>query len=105
LVELNPVKWEGVTLDRADIAKRCRARSLVAVYGAVQDALAEAWGKQTWLCKSMQNVMYLPAIDAYYPEAKYLYLYRDGRDVALSFRKAVVGEKSYYHIASEWAAA
>jgi hypothetical protein len=105
LVELNPVPWEGVVLDRADVARRCRARSLVAVFGAVYDVLAETQGAQTWLCKSMQNVMYLPQIDAYYPEAKYLYLFRDGRDVAVSFRKAVVGEKHYYHIANEWATA
>lgn len=105
LVELNPVPWEGVVLDRADVARRCRARSLVAVFGAVYDVLAETQGAQTWLCKSMQNVMYLPQIDAYYPDAKYLYLFRDGRDVAVSFRKAVVGEKHYYHIANEWATA
>ncbi len=105
LVELNPVPWEGVVLDRADVARRCRARSVVAVFGAVYDVLAETQGAQTWLCKSMQNVMYLPQIDAYYPDAKYLYLFRDGRDVAVSFRKAVVGEKHYYHIANEWATA
>jgi len=105
LVELNPVPWEGVVLDRADVARRCRARSPVAVFGAVYDVLAETQGAQTWLCKSMQNVMYLPQIDAYYPDAKYLYLFRDGRDVAVSFRKAVVGEKHYYHIANEWATA
>ncbi len=105
LVELNPVPWEGVVLDRADVARRCRARSVVAVFGAVYDVLAETQGAQTWLCKSMQNVMYLPQIDAYYPGAKYLYLFRDGRDVAVSFRKAVVGEKHYYHIANEWATA
>jgi hypothetical protein len=105
LVELNPVPWEGVVLDRDDVARRCRARSLVAVFGAVYDVLAETQHAQTWLCKSMQNVMYLPQIDAYYPDAKYLYLFRDGRDVAVSFRKAVVGEKHYYHIANEWASA
>ena len=103
LVELNPVPWEGVTLDRANIAKRCRERSLVAVFGAVYQALAEAQGANTWLCKSLQNVLYLPEIQAYFPNAQYIYLYRDGRDVAVSFRKAVVGEKHFYFIAKEWA--
>lgn len=105
LVELNPVPWEGVRLDRADIAKRCRNRSLVAVFGAAYEALADARGAKTWLCKSLQNVLYLPEIEAYFPDALYIYLYRDGRDVAVSFRKAVVGEKHFYHIAKEWAAA
>jgi len=105
LVELNPVPWEGVALDRADIAKRCRSRSVAAAFGAVYDALADARGARNWLCKSLQNVLYLPEIEAYFPDARYIYLYRDGRDVAVSFRKAVVGEKHFYHIAREWAGA
>lgn len=103
LVELNPVPWEGVTLDRKLVAAACRERSLIAVFGAVYQALADSQGASTWLCKSMQNTLFLPEIEAYFPDAKYIYLYRDGRDVAVSFRKAVVGEKHFYHIAKEWA--
>lgn len=103
MVELNPVPWEGVELNRRKVAGTCRERSLMAVYGAVYQALADARGARTWLCKSMQNTMYLPKIEGYFPDAKYIYLYRDGRDVAVSFRKAVVGEKHFYHIAKEWA--
>ncbi len=29
-------------------------------------------------------------------------MYRDGRDVAVSFKKAIVGEKHIYHLASQW---
>jgi Sulfotransferase family len=105
LVELNPVPWEGVVLERADVAARCRKRSLVAVFGAVYDVMAEAQGAKTWCCKSLANISYLPEIEAYYPEAKYIYLYRDGRDVAVSFSKAVVGEKHFYHVAKEWSEA
>jgi sulfotransferase family protein len=102
LVELNPVPWEGVTLDRKDVAARCRQNSLVAVFGAVYDVMAEAWGAKTWCCKSLANIYYLPEIEDYFTDAKYIYLYRDGRDVAVSFSKAVVGEKHFYHIAKEW---
>jgi hypothetical protein len=103
LVELNPVPWEGVTLDRRDIALRCNERSLVAVFGAVYDIMAKKHGAQTWCCKSLANINYLNEIDRHFREsAKYIYLYRDGRDVAVSFRKAVVGEKHFYHIAKEW---
>jgi len=105
LVELNPVPWEGVNFDRAEIAGRCRTRSVVATAGAVYDRLAEAWGKSGWCCKSLANIQYLDDIERHYQdEAKYIYLYRDGRDVAVSFSKAVVGEKHFYHIAGEWGA-
>lgn len=105
LVELNPVPWEGVTLDRDDIASRCTAHSLVAVFSAVYDVLAETRNAEEWCCKSLANVHYIPEINEYLPKAKYFYLYRDGRDVAVSFKKAVVGQKHFYHIAQEWAKA
>src|SRR5882672_9638115 len=93
LVESNPVPWEGVVLNRKNVAARCRKRNLVAVFGAVYDVMAEAWGANTY---------YLPEIKDYFTGEKYIYLYRDGRDVAVSFSKAVVGEKHFYHIAKEW---
>lgn len=102
LVETNPVPWEGVTLNRADVTRRCRQPVLAAVYGAVHDILAETQGKQDWLCKSLANVHYLDELEAYFAQPKYLYLYRDGRDVALSFSKAIVGEKHFYPIAQQW---
>lgn len=105
LVESNPVAWEGVTLDRDDIVARCQAPSVVAVFYAIYDILAETWGAKRWCCKSLANVFYLPEINDYSPDSKFIYLHRDGRDVALSFQKAVVGEKHIYHIAQAWAKA
>jgi len=102
MIEINPVAWEGVGLDRETVKACCFERSLMAVYGAVHDLMSEAKGALIWCCKSLANVHFLPQIDEFFPDARYLYLYRDGRDVAVSFRKAVVGEKSYYHIAKHW---
>ena len=105
LVELNPVPWEGVTLNRLDIQLRCRRHTLMAVCETVYDVMAEAWEARSWCCKSLANIQYLPQIEEHFRSPRYIYLYRDGRDVACSFRKAVVGEKHFYHIAREWAAA
>lgn len=104
LVELNPVSWEGVLLERNDIFRRCRTRSLAAIHGAVYDACAELQGALTWCCKSLANIQYTSELESYFVAPKYIYLYRDGRDVAVSFSKAVVGEKHFYHIAREWTA-
>jgi LPS sulfotransferase NodH len=103
LVELNPVPWEGVTLNRNDVASRCYEQSLVALHTAVYDICAEVKGAKTWCCKSLANINYIKEIEAYFKKPNYIYLFRDGRDVAVSFRKAVVGEKHFYHIAKEWA--
>jgi hypothetical protein len=102
LVELNPVPWEGVSFDREKIAEAASARSLMGVFEAVYDEAARAQGAQTWCCKSLANINFLPAIEAHFRNARYIFLYRDGRDVAVSFRKAVVGEKHFYHIARDW---
>lgn len=103
LVELNPVAWDGVRLDRETIRARCRERSLVAIYGAVMDTHAEAHGARSWMCKSMQNIRWSYDLNAYFESPKYLFLYRDPRDVCLSFSKAVIGEKHPYFIAKQWA--
>ena len=103
LVELNPVPWEGVTLDRADIERRSRRRTLMGVYEAVYDAMAAAWEARSWCCQSLANIAYLPQIEAHFRSPRYIYLHRDGRDVAVSSRKVVTGEKHFYHLAREWA--
>jgi len=104
LVERNPVPWENISrFDRDDVISRCRHHSLAAVFGAVMDIYAEANGKEKWLCKSMTYIKYAKELDAYFGAPKYIYLYRDGRDVALSFTKAVIGDKHPYCIAQKWA--
>lgn len=103
LIELNPVEWEGVELNRNNIISRCKKeKSLAAIYGAVYDIYAETHNAGTWCCKSLVNINYIDVIEEYFDQPKYIYLYRDGRDVALSFQKAVVGEKHIYNIALDW---
>jgi len=102
LVELNPVPWDKVKLNRREIFKRCKEKSLIAVYGAVMDLYAEAHGANAWVCKSMQNIQWADEINHYFDNPKYIYLYRDPRDVTLSFTKAVIGEKHPYFIAKQW---
>ncbi len=53
----------------------------------------------------MQNVKWGKEIESYQEEPLYIYLYRDPRDVALSFSKAIVGEKHPYAISKRWLAA
>jgi len=102
LVELNPVPWDKVKLNRKEIFSRCKEKSLVAVYGAVMDMYAEAHDANAWMCKSMQNIFWADDINVYFNNPKYIYLYRDPRDVTLSFTKAVIGDKHPYFIAKQW---
>lgn len=102
LIELNPVEWSGMSFDRDVVMSLAKERSLMSVYGVVYDLYAVSQDAKTWCCKSMANINFIDAIEDYFDHPKYVYLYRDGRDVALSFQKAVVGEKHIYNIAKDW---
>ena len=102
LIHRNPVPWDNVELSEKEIFRRCRERSLVAVYGATMDLYAEAEKADYWVCKSMQNIRWLDDLERYFDEPLYIYLYRDPRDVCLSFTKAVVGDKHPYFITEKW---
>jgi len=101
-VEANPVEWEGVQIDRDWIFDNSENYSLFEINKLVYEQVAMHKQSKYWCCKSMANVHYSNELDAHSPDLKYVYLYRDGRDVAVSFKKAIVGEKHIYHLASQW---
>ena len=102
LVENNPVPWKGVTFNRNEIVDRCKNQTLIEIFRVIYDLKAETDKAKFWVCKSMANVKYADEFEAAGMKMLYIYLYRDGRDVASSFRKAIVGEKHVYHIANQW---
>jgi hypothetical protein len=102
LVELNPVPWIGIRLDRSAIVRSCHNRTLVEVFRRVYESGAAQHSAGLWCCKSMQNVHHLDLLTENGLDPFLIFLYRDGRDVALSFRKAIVGPKHIYHIARQW---
>ena len=105
LVETNPVSWKLGPIDRTTLEQACSENSLVAVYFEIHNLLTRHNMATDWVCKSLANVHFAEEIDRFGGEsAKFIHLHRDGRDAALSFRKAIVGEKSFYHIAKQWRA-
>jgi hypothetical protein len=101
-VKANPVSWEMDTLDASLLISRCRSHSLIEINKAVYELYAEQHGAAIWCCKSMASLDYIPQIEAAGVNPIYIHLVRDGRDVAASFRKAIVGEKHIYHLARQW---
>ncbi|MNK41466.1 Sulfotransferase domain protein [compost metagenome] len=101
-VNANPVPWDGVELDKAWIYENSKEQSLFEINRLVYESVARSKNAKYWCCKSMANVHYAGELEKYSPKLKYIYLYRDGRDVALSFKKAIVGEKHIYHLAQQW---
>lgn len=102
LIEYNPVPWEGVVLDREAIRLQCSSNSLVEIFIAVYNLKAQHSKAAYWCCKSMSNMNCVDGFESVGFKPIYIHLYRDGRDVALSFKKAIVGPKHTYHIAKQW---
>ncbi len=100
-VMLNPVSW-GIDYHAQKIASNIKSRSLVGIYQSIYEHYATKEGKSYWCSKSMANLHFIPHIELEGIRPIYIHLIRDGRDVAVSFRNAIVGEKHCYHIAKQW---
>jgi hypothetical protein len=101
-VEANPVPWDNIHIDRNWIFKNSKVYTLFEINRLVYEQAAISKNSKYWCCKSMANVHYAYELEDHSPDLKYIYLYRDGRDVAVSFKKAIVGEKHIYNLAKQW---
>ncbi|MDW3194809.1 MAG: sulfotransferase [Cytophagales bacterium] len=99
-VDANPVPWEGVALDRNKIV--ASTSSIIDIFRQLYEARMQHDGANIWCCKSTFNINYVADMESAI-RPFYIYLYRDGRDVATSFKKAIVGPKHVYHLAQKWA--
>lgn len=101
-IELNPIPWKTTKFDRMDVIRRCSANRLTNIMFTCYEIEAEANGANISCCKSMASVHFMDRIEDEGREPFYIHLVRDGRDVALSFQKALVGDKHFYHLAKNW---
>jgi hypothetical protein len=101
-VDANPVPWDGIKIDRDWIFANSKRYSLFEINRLIYEQAAISKKAKHWCCKSMANVHFSDELERHNPNLKYIYLYRDGRDVAVSFKKAIVGEKHIYNLASQW---
>ncbi|MEY8800928.1 sulfotransferase [Leisingera sp. XS_AS12] len=71
-------------------AEQLKLRSLRGLIESFYAYLARKAGSQAlrWGDKTPWNTYHLPAIGSLFPQARYVWLMRDGRDVALSYVKA-----------------
>lgn len=102
LVELNPVPWDDEKFNRDLIFSMCEKRTLLEVFIRIHEYKCAEKNKTTWCCKSLESVIFLDEFDKENFTPFIIYLERDGRDVAASFKKIMVGEKHIYHLASKW---
>jgi hypothetical protein len=101
-VNINPVPWDNFHLDAGHILKLCRRNSLIELFTRIYEQKALQEKKRFWCCKSMESIYFYNEIEQSRLAPFYIHIYRDGRDVALSFMKAIVGPKHIYFLAKKW---
>jgi hypothetical protein len=91
-------RWD-LRLDPSSLA-HCRSyRDLIcALYGEV----ARREGKPRWGDKTPQYVAEIPSLLELFPAAKIIHIYRDGRNVALSWIPMDFGPANLYTAATAW---
>jgi hypothetical protein len=100
-VELHPYPWE-IRIDKEKIFVCAKERNLINVYFELYDQYRESVNKKMWGCKSTFMIYHVAFVRKYYPGAKFLYMVRDGRDVAVSAKKTIFNRYSVFYTAQLW---
>jgi hypothetical protein len=94
----------GFTIDkeRAFLRAARGRRDYATVLEAFFEQLANHHGMQRWGDKTPEYNSRLPVLLSLFPNAQFVHIVRDGRDVALSGFKMHFGAGNSYHAAVEW---
>lgn len=93
--------WE-IELDRDRVLKRLRAPTLWEVFRALYELHAEAEGAGLWFAKDSEQFLYANPLRAALPDTRFVYLVRDGRDVACSALASDGHDHHIYTCARRW---
>lgn len=102
MVALHPYPW-GIKIDQDKIFRDTQERNLINIYFTIYDQYLESTHKKRWGCKSTFMIYHAALIRQYYPNAKFIYMVRDGRDVAVSAKKTIFNHYNVYFTAKLWA--
>ncbi|MDZ7584261.1 MAG: sulfotransferase [Thiobacillus sp.] len=90
-------------LTSEDIIKAADTRRTRAgILSSIGELYAAKRGKQLWIEKTPQHMLYLSEIWHDFPQARILHILRDGRDVALSLSKMDWANPGFLHNLYKW---
>jgi hypothetical protein len=101
MVELHTYPWE-IKPDRAKVFLDVQERNLLNVYFAIYNQYLGYSGKRRWACKSTFMIEHVAEILHSYPDARFIFMVRDGRDVAVSAKKSIFNHFHVYYSALRW---
>jgi hypothetical protein len=101
LVELHPYPWE-ITPDRERVFVEATGRELLCIYFAIYDQYLAWSGKERWCCKSTFMIDHVADIIRHRPDARFIFMVRDGRDVAVSAKSSIFNHYHVFYTARRW---
>jgi len=101
LLECHIHPWESLP-DLDAIASSAQPMDLFGIFVAIYEWQQQEVGKARWGCKSTFMIHHVDRILARFPNAKFIWLIRDPRDVAASSRESVFNPCHPYLTASLW---
>lgn len=101
MVELHTYQWE-IKPDTEQIYNNAKERNLLNIYFQIYDQYLSYSGKARWCCKSTFMIEHVAEIIKYYPQARFIFMTRDGRDVAVSAKKSIFNHFHIYYCAKRW---
>jgi hypothetical protein len=98
-------RWPDFRLDRDELLRRLRALEPFTAGDALRAfyrCYADRAGKPRWGDKTPHYTRKMPLIQRVLPEARFIHLIRDGRDVALSLMEVHFGPEDVMGAAERW---
>lgn len=95
-------KWLPGLHENAERVAAGAAPHYAGIVEAIFTYYADQLGKPRWGDKTPGNISYMGRISAMFPNAKFIHVVRDGRDVALSTLGLSFGANTVYRAARHW---
>lgn len=92
----------GFSIDPDLLKQNIKEPNFRSLLDAIYGQFARYAGRQRWGDKYPPHCLDMPVLETLYPEAQYVHIIRDGRDVALSLQKVNFGPKNFLQIAFCW---
>ena len=102
LLRVHIYPWD-TRIDLETVVSEADPSDLFGVFVAIYEQHRRATGKPRWGCKSTFMIHYADRVLQTFPGARFLWLVRDPRDVAVSSRKSVFSPYHPYLTAQLWA--
>lgn len=102
ILELQKSKPWPIELTPAMLKSACEEPTFAGIYTALHRIWADHHNKPRWGEKTPPDIFFIGDILSCYPDAQFIHIIRDGRDVAVDWAENLEWPKNIYSTASNW---